>query len=173
MLRRWYKEYLENGFVHTNYRKKSKFTEGPKDKAVSHCFNHGKCYARTIRMVGYPNRSTLREWCNEVSPSARKVRENNINYTRDQKEKAVLSLLQREEPAEKLANKIGVERETLYKWKNQLVGKESPCKMKPVDGKTADQNILKDDIYLLEKQISQLQLEKNLLEIAVSKLKKL
>jgi transposase-like protein len=110
MLRRWYKEYLENGFIHTNYQKKSKFTKDQKETAVSHYFNHGKCYARTIRKLGYPNRTTLREWCNEVTPSTRKLRKNHINYTREQKEKAVFSLLQREEPAEKLANKIGVER---------------------------------------------------------------
>lgn len=135
MLRRWYKEYIENGFVHTNYQKKSKFTEEQKEKAVNHYFNHDKCYAGAIRMLGYHNRSTHRKWCNEVAPSTRKLRKNHINYAKEQKEKAVFSLLQREEPAEKLANKIRVERGTLYNWKNQLVGKESPCKMITVNEK--------------------------------------
>lgn len=54
--------------------KKSKYSEEQKQIAVNHYFEYGQCYARTIRLLGYPNRESLRQWCEELAPGARKLR---------------------------------------------------------------------------------------------------
>ena len=90
-LRKWYKEYLESGELHQEHRKKSKYSEEQKRIAVNHYFEYGQCYARTIRMLGYPNRESLRQWCEELAPGARKLRKSAVKLTQDQKE-AVLKL---------------------------------------------------------------------------------
>ncbi|MBO6405225.1 transposase, partial [Enterococcus faecalis] len=58
-LRQWYKEYLVSGELHQELRKKSKYSEEQKRVAVNHYFEYGQCYARTIRMLGYPNKGSL------------------------------------------------------------------------------------------------------------------
>ncbi|MGM8184434.1 IS3 family transposase, partial [Enterococcus italicus] len=57
-LRKWYKEYLISGELHSDYQKKSKYSEEQKQIAVNHYFEYGQCYARTIRLLGYPNRES-------------------------------------------------------------------------------------------------------------------
>ena len=80
-LRKWYKEYLESGELHHEYRKKSKYSEEQKRIAVNHYFEYGQCYARTIRMLGYPNRESLRQWCEELVLGARKPRKSAVKLT--------------------------------------------------------------------------------------------
>ncbi|WP_411268846.1 hypothetical protein [Enterococcus sp. OL5] len=84
-LRKWYKKYLITGALHLKHRKKSKYFEEQKRIAVNHYFEYGQCYARTIRMLGYPNRESLRQWCEELAPRARKLRKSAIKLNQDQK----------------------------------------------------------------------------------------
>ena len=53
---------------------------------MNHYFEYGQCYARTIRMLGYPNKGSLRQWCEELAPGARKLRKSAVKLTKDQKE---------------------------------------------------------------------------------------
>lgn len=46
-----------------------------------------------------------------------------IKYTREQKEAAFITLCSREKSAREVANEIGITRERLYSWKNQLLKK--------------------------------------------------
>jgi transposase len=52
------------------------------------------------------------------------------HHSDPEKQAAVVGLYCCTESAEALANKVGVSRETLYAWKNQLVGTEAPATMR-------------------------------------------
>lgn len=77
-LRQWYKEYLVTGKLHPEHREKSKYSEEQKQVAMNHYFEYGQCYARTIRMLGYLNRESLRQWCEDFAPGARKLRKSAV-----------------------------------------------------------------------------------------------
>lgn len=75
-----------------------------------------------------------------------------------------------------IADELAVCRETLYNWKNQLLGKEAPALMRR---KSQTESCLPDDRAELEKTIAtlkhdihQLQLEHDLLQKANELLKK-
>ena len=48
-LRGWYKEYKENGDLHKDRTKKSKYTLEQKRAAVDYYLEHGKCVNRTCK----------------------------------------------------------------------------------------------------------------------------
>jgi transposase InsO family protein len=90
-LKAWYSDYLEEkrtGIIHDKYTRVSKYTEKQKEAAVSHYLEHGRCYSRTVRVLGYPNRETLRQWCHELAPEECKKRSGSIKCNRGQKTKA-------------------------------------------------------------------------------------
>jgi putative transposase len=68
MLRRWYKEYVETGDLHKKCRKKPRFTREEMRKAVDYYFEHGRCLRRTVRALGYPSKTTLAKWIDELAP---------------------------------------------------------------------------------------------------------
>lgn len=63
-----YKEYLVFGKLHQDTRKRQSIMRSKK-VAVNLYFEYGHCYVRTIRMLGYPNRESLRQWCEEFVPN--------------------------------------------------------------------------------------------------------
>src|SRR5699024_11777062 len=80
-------------------------------------------------MLGYPSRELLRQWVRDLAPESRKFKRNGLKLTSDEKEAAVLSLLTRgDTSAQDVADKVGVSRESLYKFKDQLLGKGVPMK---------------------------------------------
>ena len=108
-----YKEYLESGELHQEHRKKSKYSEEQKRIAVNHYFEYGQCYARTIRMLGYPNRESLRQWCEELAPGARKLRKSAVKLTQDQKEAVLKKFYKPQTNRKNLAESEGISRVTL------------------------------------------------------------
>lgn len=59
-LRHWYQEYKNTGKLKEKQNRRSKYSTDQKQKAVDHYFEHGKCYARTIRILGYPDKESKR-----------------------------------------------------------------------------------------------------------------
>jgi transposase-like protein len=130
--------------------------------------------ARTIKMLGYPCRETLRDWCKELAPESRKKRVSHIQYTQEQKQDRVIALCTRSGSAQEVAEKYGVSRETLYNWKNDLLSKEGhrtlpKRKSRPLPD---DSQALLSEVESLKKQIYRLQLEKDILEATVEIVKK-
>ena len=83
-------------------------------------------------MLGYPCRTLLKQWIceeypNEFPPCSQGV--SLIRLTEEQKEQAVMDLCTREGTAHAVADKYGVDRCSLYNWKNQLLPEGSPSKM--------------------------------------------
>ena len=145
-LRNWVKEYKGNYDVKKEITRRSKYSDKEKRKAVNHYLEYGKCYSRTCRMLGYPSRALLTQWVKELAPQPRKFKRNGLKLTSEEKEAAVLALLTRgDTSAQSIADKVGVSRESLYKYKDQWLGKGVPINKM---NKSKDANIenLKDQV---------------------------
>lgn len=71
------------------------------------------------------------------------------------------------------AGAVGVTRAVLYKWKNQLLGEEAPCKMEAAPKNTTDDvDALRSQAAELQEQIKRLELRKAILEGTVKLLGK-
>jgi transposase-like protein len=95
-----------------------------------------------------------------------------VEYTCEQKDSAVKELLLREKKAKEIADNIGVDRVTLYNWKNQKLGKEAAAKMKPRTKLPNDKESLELEVNRLKEQIHRLELEKDILEKTTEIIKK-
>lgn len=116
MLQNWGKEYLqeqETG-VSSHHQRKGKYTAEEKKVAVEHYFTHGRCLSRTMRALGYPCREILSRWCEEIAPARRKQNRSRVQFSREQKQEAVIALCSRTGSAKDIAKEHGVSREALY-----------------------------------------------------------
>jgi transposase-like protein len=104
-----------------------------------------------------------------------------VELTTEQKQAAIVDLGSREGPAREVAEKYGVSRVALYRWKNELLGKERPVtkhkRRKSIDSDDKDVLLakvesLKEQVKALEKQVYRLRLEKDVLEVTAELLKK-
>lgn len=143
-LRQWYKEYLVSGKLHQEHRKKSKYSGEQKRIAVNHYFEYGQCYARTIRMLGYPNRESLRQWCEKLAPSARKLRKSAVKLNQDQKDDMLRKFYKPQTNRKSLAEAEGISRVTLYQWKNTYLGKDFPLRMTSKNQGKQKESLLKE-----------------------------
>ncbi|MBO6383959.1 IS3 family transposase [Enterococcus casseliflavus] len=171
-LRQWIREFQSSDKLHKKYQRTSwKYMLAQKEVAVNHYLDYGQCYARTIRKFGYPNKTTLRKWVEEYAPSTRKVRQNSIHYTKQEKEAAVLALCTRSLSAKSIANDFGVTRQALYLWKNKLLGKGATKPLKSMNV-TPEIKLLKEERDILQREVYKLRLEKEILEQASDLIKK-
>jgi putative transposase len=97
-------------------------------------------------------------------------------YSESMKQTGVIELCSRPGSAQAVAEKLGVCRPTLYNWKNQLLGREAPASMKRNNNspsmsapKLAE---LAGQLEALQRDIRQLQLERDLLKKANEMVKK-
>lgn len=126
-LKNWYDEYIENGDLHRDFIRESKYTEEQKEEAVTHYYENGRNLNKTSRALGYVKRDTLRSWVAETIPAeeidcviGRAV----VKCTEEQKREAVVEFCARGGSAEKIANKYGVSHSNLYFWKKKLFAEE-------------------------------------------------
>lgn len=176
-LREWYASYIEEqetGIIRDQNSRYLKYTPEQKKIAVDHYLEHGRRLSRTIRALGYPSRHMLASWCKELAPETRKKRVGGLQYTKEQKQDGVISLCTRSGSAQDVAEEYGVSREVLYKWKNDLLGREdSRILPKQKDQQLADdKEALLAELESLKKQIHRLQLENDVLEATAEILKK-
>ncbi len=177
LLPKWYKAYLkekETGVLCDNYSRPSQYSLDQKKMAVEHFLTHGQNISRTIRMLGYPCRETLRNWCEELTPWTRKKYVSGVQYSQEQKKEAVIDLCTRTDSAKNVADDYGTARGTLYKWKNNLLIKEvdKPVKKKKSNPLPTDKDTLLSEIETLKQQIRRLRLEKDILEGTAEIIKK-
>ena len=133
-LKAWCAEFEEVGELQEKYvRSLSKYSAEQKNTAIEHYVNHGRCFAFTLRALGYPSRQKLTEWVGERYPETKKTVVGKVSKpaaSLDSKRAAVYELCTREGSAQDVASKLDVARVTLYNWKNQLLGREAPASMK-------------------------------------------
>ena len=130
-LRKWYRAYLreqETGVPWKGYsRRRPKYSSEQKAKAIEYYLEHGRNIARTTRVLGYPSKDTLRLWRDELAPESRRSRAGGFNEPRsmEYKSEAVIALCSRSGSAADVAREYGISRQSLYQWKNALLGKET------------------------------------------------
>ena len=179
-LRQWVKEYLSFGDIKKIHKRKPKYCEEQIQYAVDYYINHGRNISKTVRDLGYPNRDYLKKWLIDRVPDFKytcRSGKTMVNLSEKDKFNAVTELCLKEETAQTVAEKYGVERMTLYNWKHQLLGdKEVEPLSKPKKITTIElQNEIKDlniQAEELRRQVYQLQLEKDVLEKAAEIIKK-
>jgi putative transposase len=177
MLVRWYKEYKETGDLHKKFIKRQKYTSEQMKAAVDYYLEHGRNISRTVRKLGYPSRDELAEWIDELAPGTRKARIKRgtmVQFSKEQKKEAVIELCTREGSAAVVAEKIGISRGGLYKWKKQLLGKENNEDMKKF-GKHElpdEREALLAEVESLKKEIYRKQIELDVLKKAAEIVKK-
>ena len=173
----WYREYKHSGGLHVDYRKRPKYSAGQKQIAVEYYFKHGRNLAGTVRALGYPCRTLLATWIDELRPGLRKVPikpGSAVSFSDEQKRRAVIALCSRGGSAESVAAHFGVSRQVLYVWKSELLEEGAPITMSKKKGNSSsdDRDELEREIVSLQKQIHELQLEHDILKKANELLKK-
>ena len=164
---------------------------------MQHYIEHGKCLSYTCRELRYPSHTLLKECVLEDAPehadSCCKTGSSMVKLNQQQKEHAVVELCSHTAAAQDIANRYGVAKSTVYKWKQQLLNKGEPD---PVTRKNTDptpSNPLPDNpeelrsevtrlreettdhqkqAEELQKQVYRLQLERDVLEKAAETIKK-
>jgi len=186
-IKKWAKEFKATGTLHERshrLRHGSKYSEEEKQAAVDYYVQHARNLRRSISVLGYPNRDTLRQWLDEALPDRRGLHSKrrvqpNAEFTLEQKQAAVLDLGTRDGSAREVADKYGVTRAALYKWKNELLGKGRPVGERRKHELSEDKEALeakveslKEQVETLEKQVHRLRLEKDILEATAEVIKK-
>lgn len=126
---------------------------------------HGQNLSRTVKALGYPNRALLFEWLKEDTGRAtRSCRSGSavVKLPQIKKEQAVIDLCVRDHSAECIASKYGVSRGSLYKWKNEMLGKECVPEMpeKSVTQPAGTEHTveeLRSEVAIREAKVSDLQ----------------
>ena len=119
------------------------------------------------KKLGYPSRATLFNWLKEdIGRSTHPCHSGSpvVKLQQDPKEQAVIDLCIRESSAEKIASKHGVSWVSLYKWKDELLGREREPKMSEqfvIQSDDAEQSTenLRSEVARLEEKIAKLQQE--------------
>ncbi|GAB2914040.1 IS3-like element ISAtu3 family transposase [Paraburkholderia jirisanensis] len=177
-LKAWCAEFESSGDLQKEYvRGKPKYSEKQKNVALEHYVNHGRCFAFTLRALGYPCRQILTAWVRERYPETRRCvvgKAGRPAASLESRQAAVYELCTREGSALALARQLDVDRVTLYNWKNQLLGREAPASMKRDKRSPAetDRDELARQVEGLRRDIRNLQLEHDLLKKANELLKK-
>lgn len=167
-LPRWYRAYVQMGDLPRRSRPKPRYTPEQKEAAVRHYVEHGSSLARCCKALGYPSRDVLAAWINELRPGLRCVVANmNLSgpFAPEQKLQAVSDLSKRKGSARETAQRVGVSRPMLYKWKDQILGKKAYLSMRKRNsvGFEDDRAALLEKIAELEQQLHRQQLEQDIL----------
>ena len=110
-LRTWYREYERRQDLTAGYARRPRYSEADKHRAVEHWVEHGRCIAVTIKALGYPSRSLLSAWLQELHP-----REGALFVGRSQalapeaKQSAVIALCTRVTSAKAVADEVEIGR---------------------------------------------------------------
>lgn len=177
-LKSWYREYEQRRDLCVRYPARTpKYSDEQKQAALEHYRTHDHCISATMRAVGYPGRGTLTAWVREAFPESKTSlvgRSWRPAYPESLKQVGVIELCSGEESAQRVADRLGVCRPTLYNWKDQLLGHEASSSMKrrKANSKAPQREELERQLEALKRDVRQLQLEHDLLKKANELLKK-
>jgi transposase-like protein len=130
-LKTWYGGYEQRLELPAGYARPPRYSQAHKERAVEHHRNRGHCIAATIKALGYPSRSLLSAWIDELNPQARApAAGQSQELAPEAKQSAVIALCMRPASAQAVADDVGVSRGSLYKWKNQLLDHDATVHMK-------------------------------------------
>ena len=148
-LDRWYADYLDKGYVKEGRGRWEKYTEEEKAKAVRACIANDCNLLKTVQELGYPSRTLLAKWVDEVAPGLRKKDKPHVKRDAGERMEAVLEAYSGNggTVADVIA-KHDIDKVTFYNWRNDILGGDA---QKVVDGlKSGD---LPDDVGELQEMI--------------------
>ena len=192
MLYNWYREYQESGALRNDDTlRHSKFTDEQRKQAVAYYLEHGRSFTRTIRALGFPKRTTLRDWVSEDLPDDEKrciTNKTLVKCSQEQIEQAVIRLCAGDGTAKEIAADLGVAESSLFRWKGRLLSEGSVANVNSnrtsdgikTPGETpespadlvAEKQALTLRVEELKREVHRLQLERDILEKAGEILKK-
>lgn len=125
LLRTWVREFKTHGYVTLPQEREKhfKFSKQQMEQAINYYLQNGYSVTRTVRALGYPSQTLLKNWIRErglpqqrkgVIPMVRK------HFSQETKLAAVTELRRRKTPAIHIARKYGVTRTTLYSWAKEF-----------------------------------------------------
>lgn len=173
-LKTWYGEYERLDLL-AGYARQPRYSQAHKERAVEHHRDQGHCIAATIKALGYPSRSLLSAWIQELNPQARAPAVGRSQeLAPEAKQSAVIALCMRPASAQAVADDVGVSRGSLYKSKNQLLDHDATVHMKRQQDAlpSSDRAELEQQIDTLRRDVRRLQLERDVLKKASELLKK-
>jgi transposase InsO family protein/transposase-like protein len=174
-LKHWHREYEQRLDLSAGYVRRPKYSQAQKELAVNHYLERGRCLAATIKALGYPSRTLLPAWVQELHPETRaRVVGRSRELAPVMKQSAVIELCMRQGSAQSVAQELGVSRPSLYKWKNQLLGHDASASMKrKQDSPPSIERVeLEQQVEALRQDIRRLRFEQDLLKKANELLKK-
>ena len=164
-LSRWYRDYLSKGYVRGPSKWSGKFTEEQKRVAVEHYLSTGKNGLKTVRDLGYPSRTLLSQWIDELAPGMRKVTKSHKRFSDEERIETLLESATA--PAIKqVVESSDIDKVTFYNWRKKLLGKEAQHVIDDIN-----QDELPNEIDSLREQIAELKAEARYhkMEVAVWK----
>jgi transposase-like protein len=177
-LRQWVLIYDETVALPKNVKRKPTFTSAQKQAVIEHYLNNGQCFTHTQKVLGYPCAHTFNKWHDELkfqkSHRRKKGKSQQRLFSKEEKKAVVIELCTRTDSADALAKSIGVSRESLYVWKDQLLPSEYTNTMtnKNLSLKNANSPQLEEQLKDLHLHMHKLQLEHDILKKANDLLKK-
>lgn len=174
-LKSWHKEFVQRADLAAGYVRQPKFSDSQKKVTVDHYLEHGRCLALTAKALGYPSKTLLSLWVRELDPSSRtRVVGRTQPLPPEVKRSAVIALCMRSGSAESVAQQVGVSRQALYTWKNQLLGHDAstPMKRQKDQPESSERAELEQQLEALRQDVRRLQIEQDLLKKANELLKK-
>lgn len=186
-IKRWVKEYEQNGDLHKSYKKANKYSDEQRQAAIRYYIEHGRSKSRTVKALGYPTRQQLTEWIKQDLPDEVPPCTNSqslVHLSKEQKEQVAIELCTRDGSAQEIADKYNVSRYSVYNWAWDLLGKGNVSPMpkkkrdtRPVTSEEVE-SLKKEIEHLyseaeeLQRQVYRLRLEKDVLEKAAEIIKK-
>ena len=150
-LQNWYREYMCKGrlkkkFADGKSHPTSPYSDEQMKKAVDTYVRSGKNLNLTISKLGYPKSpKTLSLWISIFRPTEKRICKTghaSVEYSQEVKEEAVLDFISGESRPEEVAERHGVNRSTLYFWKNQLLGEDYEVSKNQYTQEDVDSSIL-------------------------------
>jgi transposase-like protein len=172
-LKSWYREYEQSRQLRAGYTRPAKFSQAEKERAVEHYLEHGRCIAATIKALGYPCRSLLSAWLQELHPQRTRVVGRSQELAPEAKQSAVIAFCTRPASAQAVADEVGVSglavqvEESIARPRRTRIHEAQASA--PASSDRAD---LEQQLETLRQDIRRLQLEKDLLKKANELLKK-
>ena len=118
VLVKWFKEYESTGDLHRKSMRgrNPKYSEEQKQAALQFYQEHGRSITLTVNTLGYPGKTTFKQWLNEAFPDRKKYCVSGgamVEFSQEKKEQAVIDLCARAGSAKEIAETHGVSRITL------------------------------------------------------------
>lgn len=123
-LSHWYHDYLERGYVRGPDKWPGKFTEEQKQTAVERYLATGRNGSRTVRELGYPSRTLLSQWIDELAPDMRKTDRPHGKFT-DEERIAILLESTIAPAVKQVIEHHDIDKVTFYNWRKKFLGEEA------------------------------------------------